>query len=305
MRMMTKWEQRGVTYFCQVCVFKLLQLPQEAQVGPRTRTSRPHRRQSLHPAAARHGHDVGHHQGHAAGHSCHTESAEIQSWRLVFAANIPLCIESLFFSVQRSETPFFLKLWFNAWFCTFDTREDERWWDLPWKHEPNWLFGSMAVMWLKMKTEFMKSVDLRPFVPTNTHHYKPKNRLHLNICASSFQHPHMQMTLVSLSNTLIYDLMPFIFRLNNWKELCRKRIISSSEAEKKKNLKVGFVFTHSPVNEAAFSFQSGLVDKHDTVSEVLSPVCVTHRKLNRLYTLNNGRLHFTVYLVCFNDSSCC
>lgn len=64
----------GVTHLCQLRVFKLLQLPQKAQVGPRTRPGRPHRRQRLHPTTARHRHDVGHHQGHTAGHACHTES---------------------------------------------------------------------------------------------------------------------------------------------------------------------------------------------------------------------------------------
>lgn len=32
---------------------------------------------------------------------------------------------------------------------------------------------------------------------------------------------------------------------------------------------------HSPVDKAALSFQSGLVDKHDAVSEVLGPGKVT------------------------------
>lgn len=57
---------------CQFCVFKLLQLTQEAQVWPRTWPSRPHCRQGVHPASPCHCHNVSHHQSHTAGHACNT-----------------------------------------------------------------------------------------------------------------------------------------------------------------------------------------------------------------------------------------
>lgn len=45
-----------------------------------------------------------------------------------------------------------------------------------------------------------------------------------------------------------------------------------------KNNYLSFYF-HSPVDEAALSFQSGLMDEHDAVSEVLSPGKIQHAEL--------------------------
>lgn len=102
-------DQRGVTHFCQLCVFKLLQLAQEAQIGPRTRPSRSHRRQRLHPAVPRHRHDVSHHQSYTAGHSCNTESAEHHIMMLV--DHHTFRFSNL---VYKEVKPlFFLKLWLN------------------------------------------------------------------------------------------------------------------------------------------------------------------------------------------------
>lgn len=59
------------------------------------------------------------------------------------------------------------------------------------------------------------------------------------------------------------------------------------KTEIQSNQQYFMIYFHSPVDEAALSFQARFVDKHDTLSEVLNPSRITYITLLKLL-LKNG-----------------
>lgn len=69
-----------------------------------------------------------------------------------------------------------------------------------------------------------------------------------------------------------------MFDQSNWSTIlaCDFKIkYINSQIKNKPTKRIFMLYFHSPVNKAAFSSQSGLVDEHDAVSEVLNPGRIT------------------------------